>query len=93
MERIQVLVKGPLSTQETNSFSSLYQRSNRFIWLQNHDANWKIVVGHHTVRSIGHHGDTMELVMQLLPILESVDMYINGYDHCLEHLNQPNLYT
>ncbi|KAC5696176.1 hypothetical protein FH972_027237 [Carpinus fangiana] len=51
-------------------------------------ANWKIVVGHHTVRSIGHHGDTTELVMQLLPLLEehNVDMYINGHDHCLEHI-------
>ncbi|XP_062159760.1 purple acid phosphatase 3-like [Alnus glutinosa] len=51
-------------------------------------ANWKIVVGHHTLKSIGHHGDTAELVTHLLPILEdhSVDMYINGHDHCLEHL-------
>ncbi|KAI7986784.1 Purple acid phosphatase 3 [Camellia lanceoleosa] len=49
---------------------------------------WKIVVGHHTIRSIGHHGDTVELVHQLLPILEGykVDMYMNGHDHCLEHI-------
>ncbi|XVE63947.1 hypothetical protein DITRI_Ditri07aG0061700 [Diplodiscus trichospermus] len=52
-------------------------------------ANWKIVIGHHPIRSIGHHGQTKELLVQLLPILEAnnVDMYINGHDHCLEHLS------
>ncbi|RDX75535.1 Purple acid phosphatase 17 [Mucuna pruriens] len=59
------------------------------IALKDSTANWKIVVGHHTIRSIGHHGDTQELVKQLLPILEAndVDMYINGHDHCLEHIS------
>ncbi|KAG8379508.1 hypothetical protein BUALT_Bualt07G0095700 [Buddleja alternifolia] len=52
-------------------------------------APWKIVVGHHTMKSIGYHGDTLEIVDHLLPILEAhkVDMYINGHDHCLEHLS------
>ncbi|KAK6249844.1 Calcineurin-like phosphoesterase domain [Theobroma cacao] len=52
-------------------------------------ANWKIVIGHHPIRSMGHHGDTKELIMQFLPILEAnnVDMYINGHDHCLEHIS------
>jgi len=40
------------------------------IALKDSTANWKIVVGHHPVRSIGHHGDTQELISQLLPILE-----------------------
>lgn len=49
---------------------------------------WKIVVGHHTVRSIGYHGDTEELVKNLLPILQAheVNMYLNGHDHCLQHI-------
>ncbi|KAJ7975291.1 Purple acid phosphatase [Quillaja saponaria] len=57
--------------------------------LKESTANWKIVVGHHTIRSIGHHGDTNELVQQLLPIIEenNVDMYINGHDHCLQHIS------
>lgn len=42
--------------------------------LQNSTANWKIVVGHHTIRSIGHHGETKELVKTLLPILEVVSL-------------------
>eukprot|EP01018_Ginkgo_biloba_P005111 Gb_25294 [translate_table: standard] len=53
------------------------------------NATWKIVVGHHPIRSVGHHGDTSELIQQLLPILEenNADLYINGHDHCLEHIS------
>lgn len=60
--------------------------------LRDSTAKWKIVVGHHTIRSAGHHGDTVELVDQLLPILQanSVDLYINGHDHCLEHISSPD---
>lgn len=52
-------------------------------------AKWKFVVGHHAIRSVGHHGDTNELVERLLPILRAhnVDLYINGHDHCLEHIS------
>ncbi|KAJ4901283.1 Purple acid phosphatase 8 [Raphanus sativus] len=52
--------------------------------LQKSVAKWKIVVGHHTIKSAGHHGITKELEKQLLPILEAnkVDLYINGHDHC-----------
>ncbi|XP_068658522.1 purple acid phosphatase 17-like [Aristolochia californica] len=57
--------------------------------LKESSASWKIVVGHHAIRSIGHHGDTEELVEQLLPVLKSyaVDFYVNGHDHCLEHIS------
>ncbi|XP_062172221.1 purple acid phosphatase 3-like isoform X2 [Alnus glutinosa] len=60
--------------------------------LKESTAKWKIVVGHHTIRSAGHHGITDELVVQLLPILEenNVDLYINGHDHCLEHISSPH---
>ncbi|KAI5404069.1 Purple acid phosphatase 3, variant 2, partial [Lathyrus oleraceus] len=52
--------------------------------LRDSTAKWKIVVGHHPVRSIGYHGDTKELLTHLLPILEAnnVDMYMTGHDHC-----------
>ncbi|KAJ1393731.1 Metallo-dependent phosphatase-like [Sesbania bispinosa] len=52
------------------------------------NARWKIVVGHHAIRSIGHHGDTPELVKHLIPILKAnnVDIYMNGHDHCLQHI-------
>ncbi|TXG50923.1 hypothetical protein EZV62_023447 [Acer yangbiense] len=52
-------------------------------------ATWKIVIGHHAIRSVGHHGDTKELIHQILPILEAnnVDFYVNGHDHCLQHIS------
>lgn len=56
--------------------------------LEESNAKWKIVVGHHTIKSAGIHGNTQELVDKLLPILEAndVDFYVNGHDHCLEHI-------
>ncbi|XP_039124954.1 purple acid phosphatase 17-like [Dioscorea cayenensis subsp. rotundata] len=52
-------------------------------------APWKFVVGHHTMRSVSDHGDTQELLQELLPTLKAndVDLYINGHDHCLEHIS------
>ncbi|KAF9673816.1 hypothetical protein SADUNF_Sadunf10G0063300 [Salix dunnii] len=52
-------------------------------------ARWKIVVGHHAIKSAGYHGDTKELIDLLLPMLKAynVDMYVNGHDHCLEHIS------
>ncbi|KAM7487815.1 hypothetical protein LguiB_025299 [Lonicera macranthoides] len=60
--------------------------------LRKSSAKWKIVVGHHTIRSAGHHGNTEELVAKLLPILQanSVDLYINGHDHCLQRISSPD---
>uniref|UniRef100_A0A0D3DA93 Calcineurin-like phosphoesterase domain-containing protein n=1 Tax=Brassica oleracea var. oleracea TaxID=109376 RepID=A0A0D3DA93_BRAOL len=51
-------------------------------------ATWKFVVGHHGIKTAGQHGVTQDLVDQLLPILEEnkVDLYINGHDHCLQHI-------
>ncbi|OAE31604.1 hypothetical protein AXG93_2294s1200 [Marchantia polymorpha subsp. ruderalis] len=56
--------------------------------LETSTANWKVVVGHHTIRSMGYHGDTPELVKNLLPILKKhrVDLYVNGHDHTLQHI-------
>ncbi|KAF2316670.1 hypothetical protein GH714_042011 [Hevea brasiliensis] len=57
--------------------------------LKESTSKWKIVVGHHTIKSAGHHGNTQELNSQLLPIMleNNVDLYINGHDHCLEHIS------
>ncbi|KAF0893447.1 hypothetical protein E2562_025244 [Oryza meyeriana var. granulata] len=52
-------------------------------------AKWKIAVGHHTMGSVSDHGDTQELLQLLLPVLKvnGIDFYINGHDHCLEHIS------
>ncbi|KAG8096860.1 hypothetical protein GUJ93_ZPchr0013g36374 [Zizania palustris] len=52
-------------------------------------AKWKIAIGHHTIRSVSDHGDTKELLQLLLPVLKvnGVDFYVNGHDHCLEHIS------
>ncbi|XP_042426353.1 purple acid phosphatase 3-like isoform X1 [Zingiber officinale] len=57
--------------------------------LKESTAPWKIVVGHHTMKSVSEHGDTPELLTLLLPVLKSngVDLYVNGHDHCLEHIS------
>ncbi|XP_043695575.1 purple acid phosphatase 4-like [Telopea speciosissima] len=56
--------------------------------LKDSTSKWKIVVGHHTLRSAGSHGDTKELVKDFLPILKGndVDLYINGHDHLVQHI-------
>jgi len=51
-------------------------------------AQWKIVIGHHPIYSGGEHGDTPELVENILPLLHEhkVQAYFNGHDHDLQHL-------
>ncbi|XP_072992140.1 purple acid phosphatase 4-like [Typha latifolia] len=57
--------------------------------LKESTAIWKVVIGHHAIRSVSEHGDSIELVNLLLPMLKAygVDLYINGHDHCLEHIS------
>jgi tartrate-resistant acid phosphatase type 5 len=50
---------------------------------------WKIVVGHHPIRSVGtDHADQPELVAQLQPLLTKygVQVYLCGHSHTLQHL-------
>lgn len=49
-------------------------------------APWKVVVGHHTIYSVGPHGDSPELVRALKPLLEKyrVQFWVNGHDHSLQ---------
>lgn len=51
-------------------------------------ATWKVVVGHHPVRSRSIRGDSPQLVEQLEPLLfrHQVELYLAGHDHCLELL-------
>jgi acid phosphatase len=51
-------------------------------------AQWKIVMAHHPIYSGGEHGDTHELIEQVLPLLHEnkVQAWFNGHDHDLQHL-------
>lgn len=54
-------------------------------------ARWKIVVGHHMIRSHGGYGDQEYMIQAVKPLLDefSVDVYINGHDHDLQYLKAP----
>ena len=57
-------------------------------------ARWKLVIGHHTLRSGGSkHGETAEVVQLVEPILlkHRVTAYINGHDHDLQHIHRKRL--
>lgn len=65
------------------------------IWIEKtlaaSSAPWKLVIGHHPVYSSSpKHGNTVELVDMLKPMLEKyhVQAYIAGHDHDLQH-NKP----
>jgi tartrate-resistant acid phosphatase type 5 len=51
-------------------------------------AAWKIVIAHHPIYSGGEHGDTAELIRDILPLLQEhkVQAWFNGHDHDLQHL-------
>jgi acid phosphatase len=54
-------------------------------------AQWKIVIGHHMIRSHGGYGDQQVMIDRIKPILDEfgVDMYINGHDHDLQYIKNP----
>lgn len=56
-------------------------------------AQWKIVIGHHPIYSGGEHGDSPELIQNILPLLHEhgVQAYFNGHDHDLQHLMAGNI--
>ncbi|KAF5192993.1 Purple acid phosphatase [Thalictrum thalictroides] len=54
--------------------------------LKNSTAKWKIVVGHHAIRTAGPHGES-HLVHTKFLQASDVDLYINGHDHCLQRIS------
>jgi tartrate-resistant acid phosphatase type 5 len=51
-------------------------------------APWKVVYGHHPIYSNGQHGDTPEMIAEILPLLQKhkVDVYLAGHEHDLQAL-------
>ena len=56
-------------------------------------ARVKLLVGHHPTRSNGDHGDNLDLVEHLEPLLNEhgVKVYFSGHDHDLEHLKTEDM--
>jgi tartrate-resistant acid phosphatase type 5 len=57
-------------------------------------APWKIVVGHHPIySSVGNHGNTKELIDNVLPLLQKygVKIYFCGHEHFLQYLVHDNI--
>lgn len=56
--------------------------------LANSQSPWKVVYGHHPIYSNGQHGDTPELVVEILPLLKKhrVDLYLAGHEHDMQAL-------
>ena len=52
------------------------------------EVDWNIVIGHHPLRSAGHHGNSVKLEKQLGSIFRQakVHAYFAGHDHHLEHI-------
>lgn len=71
---------------DTNRFDADQRRWLKGL-LENSDAPWKIVYGHHPVYSSGEHGPTPLLFSDLLPLLRAqADFYLCGHDHDKEVL-------
>ncbi|KAL8489231.1 hypothetical protein ACS0TY_025219 [Phlomoides rotata] len=72
-----------------------YVVKNLDLALQKSKARWKVVVGHHTIRSNGYHGDTQEIVDQILPILkrlQALDFSNSGdFEVCSNDYQFPRL--
>lgn len=71
---------------DTNQFNLTQQN-----WLKEKlaasTASWKIVYGHHPIYSYGMHGNSGELIRDLLPLIkDKADFYLAGHDHDMQVL-------
>lgn len=60
--------------------------------MQRSTSTWRMVIGHHPLRSYGHYGDTPWLVANVLPLLKTsgVHCYASGHDHDLQIVEHPD---
>jgi len=84
-DKVDAPIAANVKTQDTRAQLAWLDRE-----LGASTARWKLVYGHHTIRSGGSgHGETPELVQLVRPLLErhGVRAYINGHDHDLQHIS------
>ncbi len=84
---------------DRESYGTAYDPTLQSYWLRHMLAPsrsaWRIVVGHHPIRSAGSfHGDTPALRNQVDPLLRQygVQTYFNGHEHDLQHLAEDGLH-
>ena len=53
------------------------------------DQTWRIVIGHHPMRSYGHYGDQDWMLKQVRPLMKGADVYAGGHDHDLQIIGHP----
>ncbi|MBU3740986.1 MAG: acid phosphatase [Candidatus Kapabacteria bacterium] len=77
-----------LDTQQLTNKASGWK--DQLAWLEKtmgtSTATWRLVLGHHPIRSYGHYGDTPLLVRELRPLLDQgmADIYFCGHEHDLQ---------
>ena len=53
------------------------------------DQTWRIVIGHHPMRSYGHYGDQAWMLKHVRPRIQGADLYAAGHDHDLQIIGHP----
>ena len=70
----------------------------QYVWLDRElsasKAEWKLVFGHHPIFSGGVHGDSKDLIANMLPMLKKhgVQAYVCGHDHDMQHISRDGLH-
>ena len=59
---------------------------------KHHESDWRIVVGHHPMRSYGHYGDQAFMLEHFKPLFDAhgVNAYLCGHDHDLQIIKNPD---
>ena len=63
--------------------------------IQKSTADWKILYGHHTYRSVSGHGNSEPILENFLNVLFSlgkINLYMCGHDHTKQHIIKDNLH-
>lgn len=98
VQRETILTLFCLDTQQILQKTSGWK--DQLAWLENEltkcNTPWKVVVGHHPMRSYGHYQDQAWMLEHVKPLLDSarVQAYLCGHDHDLQIVkNQSDSFT
>eukprot|EP00656_Telonema_subtile_P035047 TRINITY_DN3905_c0_g1_i1.p1 TRINITY_DN3905_c0_g1~~TRINITY_DN3905_c0_g1_i1.p1 ORF type:complete len:358 (+),score=80.35 TRINITY_DN3905_c0_g1_i1:88-1161(+) len=89
----QTVDGGDLAGNELPGPADAAMAATQYEWIEAQlkasQAKYLLVAGHYPMYSICEHGPTEQLIDQLKPLLikYNVSSYINGHDHCAEHVD------